>query len=78
MIIKQELKTEVYSLFLFAMSNKNNKNPDSIMTIYEKNKGIDKKNNQQILQRTSSLYHLLPIPLPFVNCIKKSLIFLKK
>ena len=60
------------------MSNKNNKNPDSIMTIYEKNKGIDKKNNQQILQRTSSLYHLLPIPLPFVNCIKKSLIFLKK
>lgn len=77
MIIKQELKTEVYSLFLFAMSNKNNKNPDSIMTI-KKNKGIDKKNNQQILQRTSSLYHLLPIPLPFVNCIKKSLIFLKK
>lgn len=72
------MKTEVYSLFLFAMSNKNNKNPDSIMTIYEKNKGIDKKNNQQILQRTSSLYHLLPIPLPFVNCIKKSLIFLKK
>ena len=72
------MKTEVYSLFLFAMSNKNNKNPDSIMTIYEKNKGIDKKNNQQILQRTSSLYHLLPSPLPFVNCIKKSLTFLKK